>query len=90
MSTQNDYNIPIAITDKDDKSKGIIPSNGTTKKEIIDKTQLSSTKVNNTIRLFLTKGYIKEALSVGNSKSYILTKEGIKLHIESKGGVFND
>ena len=90
MITQNDYKILTAITDKEDTSKGIIPSNGTTKQQIISKTELSATKVNTTIKLFLSKGYIKEALSIGNAKSYILTKEGIKLHIESKGGVFND
>lgn len=86
MITQNDHRILVAITDKNDKEKGIVPSKGTTKKEIIESTNLSNTKVSTTLKTFLAEGYIEYGLSVKNAKSYILTEKGLKFHIESKGG----
>ena len=85
MITRNDYNILKAITDKNDKNKGIIPSNGTTKREIIEITGLSNTKVSTSLKSFLDKGYIDNGLMVKNAKSYILTKKGIMEYLKLKG-----
>lgn len=85
MITQNDYNILEAIIDKDDKQKGTIQIKGTTKKEIISKTNLSMTKVNTTLYKFLSEGLIEKGLSIKNAQTYILTKKGLAEYIKLKG-----
>lgn len=85
MTSQNDYKILQAIIDKKDKNKGIIPSNGTTKKEIIEKTALSDSKVTLTIYKFLSANYIECGLSKGNSKTYIFTEKGLREYMRFQG-----
>lgn len=85
MYTQNDYAILEAVVDKNDKNKGVIKKNGTTKKEIMGKTGLSITKVTNTLLNFENKGLIAQALKVNNSKAYVLTEEGLKELCKMKG-----
>jgi len=85
MFTQNDIHILEAIVDQADDKKGIIKTKGTTKKEIIEKTKLSLSKVNNTLINFQAQGYIENALKVKNSNSYILTEKGLKESLSMKG-----
>lgn len=85
MFTQNDFKILQSIVDKDDETKGVAKANGTTKKEIMDKTKLSSTKVTNTLLTFESIGLIEQGLKVGNSKSYILTDLGAEELFKLKG-----
>lgn len=85
MFTQNDYAILEAIVDRNDADKGIIKTKGTTKKEIMSKTNLSITKVTNTLLHFENKGLISQALKVRNSKSYTLTEEGVAELFKMKG-----
>ena len=80
MFTQNDYEILKAIIDKIDGKKGVTPTSGTTKKEIIEKTGLSMTKITNSLLSFEAKGIITPALKVKNAKSYMFTKEGFNIY----------
>jgi predicted transcriptional regulator len=74
--TQNDYKILKAIVDRGDKKKGLCKTEGTTIKELIEKTELSDKKIRNTLVQFLEVGYISEGASIGKARTYILTKEG--------------
>ena len=74
--TQNDYKILRAIVDRGDKKKGLCKTEGTTIKELIDKTELSDKKIRNTLAQFLEVGYISSGASIGKARTYILTKEG--------------
>ena len=85
MITQNDFKILQNILSEDDKTKGAIKTNGTTKKEIMDKTGMSITKVTNTLLNFYNQGLIENGLSVKNAKSYIVTEKGMKELLELKG-----
>lgn len=85
MFTQNDYAILESIVDRNDGEKGIIKTRGTTKKEIMQKTGLSITKVTNTLLQFESKGLISQALKVKNSKAYTITEDGMKELFKLKG-----
>lgn len=74
--TQNDYKILKAIVDRGDKKKGMCKTEGTSIKELIQKTELSDKKIRNTLTQFLEIGYISEGASIGKARTYILTKEG--------------
>lgn len=85
MFTQNDYKILEAILDKDDEDKGVIKANGTTKREVIDKTGLSLSKVTLTLSILESHGFIETALKVKNAKSYIVTEKGMQELLIMKG-----
>lgn len=85
MITQNDFKILQNILSENDKTKGTIKTNGTTKKEIMEKTGMSTTKVTNTLLNFYNQGLIENGLSVKNAKSYIVTEKGLKELLELKG-----
>ena len=85
MFTQNDYKILEAIIDKTDEDKGIIKTKGTTKKEVLDKTQLSLSKVTITLGILESHGFIENGLKVKNAKSYILTEKGMEELLKMKG-----
>lgn len=85
MFTQNDYKILEAIIDKSDEDKGIIKTKGTTKREILDKTQLSLSKVTVTLGILESHGFIENGLKVKNAKSYILTEKGMEELLKMKG-----
>ena len=85
MFTQNDYKILEAIIDKSDESKGIIKTKGTIKKEVLDKTQLSLSKVTITLGILESHGFIENGLKVKNAKSYILTEKGMEELLKMKG-----
>lgn len=85
MFTQNDYKILEAIIDKTDEDKGIIKTKGTTKREVLDKTQLSLSKVTITLGILESHGFIENGLKVKNAKSYILTEKGMEELLKMKG-----
>lgn len=74
--TKNDYKILKAIVDRGDNKKGLCKTNGTTIKELVEKTELSDKKVRNTLKQLLEVGYISEGVSIGKARTYMLTKEG--------------
>lgn len=90
MLTLSDFKILEAILDKSDSEKGIIATKGTTKKEIIDKTGLSITKINISLYSFIKDGLVEQGLKVKNSNTYCLTKTGMEEFIKLKGGNIND
>ncbi len=85
--TQNDYEILASILDKNDEEKGVIPTKGTTVTEILSKTNLSRTKIGNTLAVFLKYGLVEYGLSVKNAKSFILSDKGMKKIFEIKGDI---
>ena len=85
MITINDYNVLKSIISKEDKEKGMIPTKGTTKREIMDKTGLSITKINISIYSFLKDGLIEEPLKIKNSKTYCITDKGLQKLLKLKG-----
>lgn len=85
MFTQNDYYILESILDKEDKNKGSIKTRGTTKKEIIEKTKLSLSKVTVTLGILESHGLIENGLKVKNAKSYIVTEKGMEELLKMKG-----
>ena len=85
MFTQNDYFILESILDKDDQDKGNIKTQGTTKKEIMDKTKLSISKVTITLGILESHGLIEHGLKVKNAKSYIVTEKGMEELLKMKG-----
>ena len=89
MLTLNDYEVLKAIKDKHDKKKGILKTRGTSKKEIIIKTNLSYSKVSQSINKFINDGLIEQGLSVRTSKTYCLTDKGLE-EILTLGGINYD
>lgn len=85
LFTQNDYYILESILDKNDDSKGLIKTKGTTKKEIITKTNLSLSKVTLTLGMLESHGYIEVGLKVKNAKSYIVSEKGMEELLKMKG-----
>jgi predicted transcriptional regulator len=88
--TLNDYSILQAIIDEDDDEKGFIKTKGTTKKEIQDKTNLSTTKITTTLIKFQAQELIELALKVKNSNSYVLTEKGMTELLGMKGMLKNE
>jgi predicted transcriptional regulator len=76
--TENDYKILKAIIDRNNEKKGLCKSNGTSIKELVDKTQLSDKKVRQTIKRFLEVEFIVEGASIVKAKTYILTTKGFE------------
>lgn len=74
--TTNDYEILKAIINRDDKKKGLCKANGTTVKEIIDKTKLSDRKVRLTLKRFEEVGFITKGAKIAKADTFILTEEG--------------
>lgn len=89
MITLNDYEVLKAIMDKHDKNKGILKTKGTTKREIIDKTKLSYSKVSQSLNKFIDDGLIEQGLSIRTSKTYCVTSKGLE-EILNLGGINHD
>lgn len=85
MITVSDYDILRNIIDKNSKTKGVIPTEGTTIKELVEKTSLSDRKIRLTISNFLKDGLIDFGLAIKNSKSYIVTDKGLAEIIKIAG-----
>ena len=82
--TVSDLKILSAIINKSDNI-GIIKMNGCTKKIIEQKTKLSKTKINTTLRMLLSEGYIEKGLNKGNQHTFVVTNKGLKLILEMNG-----
>lgn len=90
MVTLNDYKILKAIIDETNKNKGIIMTEGTTKKEIQAKTDLSPMKVTNTLNTFISQGLVEYGLKNKQSNTFILTKQGLEELLKLKGMLKNE
>lgn len=76
--TENDYRILISIIDRDNASKGLCKGNGTSIKELVNKTNLSDKKIRLTVKKFIEVGFITEGASIVKQKTYILTPLGFE------------
>lgn len=85
MFTINDYSVLEAIIDEKNKLQGIAPKYGTTKAQIIDKTQLSYTTIHNALQKLESLGYVTDGLKKSQAKTYILTLKGADLLRKFKG-----
>lgn len=74
--TNNDYDILKSIINKDDRTKGLSKVNGTTVKEITEKTSLCDKKVRQSLKKFEEVGFICKAIKKGRAESFMLTEEG--------------
>lgn len=74
--TNNDYDILKAIINKNDRTKGLSKVNGTTVKEITEKTTLCDKKIRQTLKKFEEVGFICKAIKQGRAESFMLTEEG--------------
>ena len=76
--TENDYKILKAIIDRRDRTKGLCKGNGTTVKEIIEKTGLSDKKVRLTLKNFEEEGFISRGLKKVKADTYLLSTKGFE------------
>ena len=90
MFTTKDYQILKAIIDRNDRKKGLSIGNGTTIKEIINKTNLSDKKIRETRDKFIKEGFIAEGLKNGKEKTYILTEQGFKELNKIRKNIFGE
>lgn len=77
MTTLNDYRVLMAIVDADNDTKGISKLNGTTRAEIQQKTNISLSKIAQSLNKFIDEGLVEEGIGDGRTKKYIVTKAGI-------------
>ncbi|MGL5647854.1 MAG: hypothetical protein ACRDDY_08380 [Clostridium sp.] len=77
MYTQNDYKILKHILKKDDKTKGLTRSNGTTIAEIIESTGLSDRKIRVTLNRFIDDEMVCYGVSIGRTRTYCVLKKGL-------------
>lgn len=75
--TENDYRIMKSILDKNDKNKGRCKTKATTIEEIRLKTNLSVTKIRNTLNLFIEHGFVIEGVKQRRTKTYMVTTQGL-------------
>ena len=78
IELQSDFNILVAILDKDDNKKGVFKGYATTTKEIKKKTNYGHTKIYSGLKTLMNKGLIDYGLKKGNCKTYIVTEKGMK------------
>ncbi|WP_125154471.1 hypothetical protein [Clostridium rectalis] len=76
--TENDYRILKAIIDRNDNKKGLCKGNGTTIKEIIEKTCLSDKKVRQTLKRFETLEFVSKGLKIVKADTFLLTEKGFE------------
>lgn len=88
--TKNDYKILRSIVDRGDNKKGMCKTNGTTIKELIQKTGLSDKKIRNTLQQFLNVGFISEGVSIGKARTYMLTPEGFTELNDLRKNIFGE
>lgn len=77
MYTQNDYKVLKHILKKDDKTKGLTKSNGTTISEIVESTKLSDRKVRVALKNFMDDEMVCYGVSMGRTKTYCILKKGL-------------
>lgn len=74
--TNNDYDVLKSIINRDNRTKGLSKVNGTTVKEITEKTSLCDKKVRQSLKKFEEVGFICKAIKKGRAESFMLTEEG--------------
>ena len=88
--TNNDYDVLKAIINKNDRSKGMSKINGTTVKEITQKTSLCDKKVRQALKKFEIVGFVCKALKQGRADSFMLTEEGFLKLKNLKKNIFGE
>ena len=78
IELKSDFDILMAILDKNDDKKGVYKSYSTTTAEIKEKTKYGHTKIYSGLKTLMDKGLIDYGLKNGNSKTYIVTEKGMK------------
>lgn len=77
MTTLNDYRVLMSIVDADDDTKGISKLNGTTRAEIQQKTNISLSKIAQSLNKFMDEGLVEQGIGEGRTKKYIVTAAGM-------------
>lgn len=76
--TENEIKILKSIIDRNNSKKGLCKSNGTTIKELIEKTKLSDKKIRLTLKKFEQEEFIDKGLRIVKADTYILTPKGFE------------
>jgi len=74
--TANDYKILKAIIDRNNEKKGLCKGDGTTVKELIEKTSLSDKKIRLTLKKFEEDNFVCKGLRITKADTYLLTPTG--------------
>lgn len=78
LYTLNDIKVLKNIMDREDETKGLSKSTGSTVKEIVAKTKLSDKKVRLAIKKFLDYEMIAYGISDGRTKTYYILPKGLE------------
>lgn len=77
MYNRNEFLVLSSICDFDDEDKGIIKSKGIRVSELIEKTKLSYSTINNALNSFITEGLVEYGLKDKQARTYIITEKGL-------------
>ncbi|HAT4302340.1 TPA: winged helix-turn-helix transcriptional regulator [Clostridium perfringens] len=78
MKKLNSNCIVVALSIMDyDKDLGFTEGRGTNKEEIMEKSRLSLSTVNRSLKLLIEQGLVKEAIKQINKKAYYVTQDGL-------------
>ncbi|MBM7836295.1 hypothetical protein [Clostridium sardiniense] len=78
LYTLNDIKVLKNIMDREDETKGLSKSTGSTVKEIVAKTKLSDKKVRLAIKKFLDDEMIAYGIADGRTKTYYILPKGLE------------
>ena len=78
IELKSDFDILMAILDKNDDKKGVFKGYATTTTEIMKKTNYGKTKVYSALKTLKALGLIEYGLKIENSKGYIVTEKGLQ------------
>lgn len=78
LYTLNDIKVLKNIMDREDETKGLSKSTGSTVKEIVVKTKLSDKKVRLAIKKFLDDEMIAYGIADGRTKTYYILPKGLE------------
>lgn len=75
--TENDYRIfQKVLTNNLDRGKS--KTKGITVKMLMELSDLSNTKIRDTLNVLIDYGYIERGISIGREKTYFITQDGIE------------
>lgn len=74
--TENDYKVLSRIFDVKE-NKGISKINGTTRNELVEKTDLSYTKIRIAINSLIEHGFVEVGIAKGRERTFYITEKGI-------------
>lgn len=78
IELKSDFDILMAILDKNDDKKGVYKGYATTTNEIMKKTNYGKTKIYSAIKTLKSMGLIDYGLKIKNQKGYIITEKGLE------------